>query len=194
MHYLSLMGYHAHGVDLSDISIEYSNFIMDYFSSNVSIFKADAFDLPFDNNSIDVVYSIGMIEHFSLSDQMRMCLEMKRVAEKYVVIGIPNYRPCSASYSTLEDGDEDHLECSLEVLAEKLNFKKITYDGRGIFLPASIMDRNESYKSIMMKKFPTEYKEEYSRMDINRLVNLEKTTTPEFRRMHGFVEYFIGEI
>ncbi|TBR37456.1 methyltransferase domain-containing protein [Marinomonas agarivorans] len=194
IHYLSLMGHTTYGVDLSSTSIEYSNYLKNYFSSKTSFVKADAFNLPYDDNHIDVVYSIGMIEHFDQADQIKLCNEMMRVARKYVIVGIPNYSSCSAAYSTLRDGDEDHLDCSLDKLIATLDLRKVTFDGRGVFLPSSILDNNSEYKSILLNIYPDEYKDEYNKNDIKRLVAREKKLTPQFRRKHGFVEYFIGEV
>lgn len=50
---------------------------------------ADIFDLPLEPKSFDVVYSVGLLEHFSEPDQRRLLSIHARHARKYVVLMTP---------------------------------------------------------------------------------------------------------
>ena len=58
--------------------------------SGKAIFKSgDAFELPFESNSFDVVFSQGLLEHFNKSDIIKILDEHTRVGET-AVISVPN--------------------------------------------------------------------------------------------------------
>jgi hypothetical protein len=194
LHYLSSMGSKAVGVDNSSIGLDYSNYLRECFQSSAEIVRADAFNLPFSNKQFDCVYSIGMVEHYGVEEQLRLCQEMARVARSYLVIGIPNTNAESASHFTVHHGDEDHEPCSLELLVSHLPIHNVVYDGRGIFLQKNGVDKNEDYKKFIVGRFNNLYKEIFERTDLELLISAESQESPEIRRRHGFVEYFIGEI
>ncbi len=50
----------------------------------------DGFDLKFADNSFDVVFNHGVIEHFKREKQDKMLLEMKRVSKNLVYVSVPN--------------------------------------------------------------------------------------------------------
>lgn len=54
------------------------------------IAAADVRRLPFQDESFDVVWSSGVLEHFSESDLANVLSEMSRVSRKYVVSFVPN--------------------------------------------------------------------------------------------------------
>jgi SAM-dependent methyltransferase len=53
------------------------------------IVSADGLSLPFPDDSFDVVYSLGLLEHFGLVDQRRLIREHARVARKSVLLHVP---------------------------------------------------------------------------------------------------------
>ena len=53
-----------------------------------------AFNLPFKDNSFDIVYSIGLYHLFSKNERKRLLGEMKRVSKRYILIDVPQkYSP-----------------------------------------------------------------------------------------------------
>jgi SAM-dependent methyltransferase len=62
-------------------------------ATNCQILSGDGLDLPFDDASFDVVYSLGVLEHFELEDQMRLLREHARVARNEVLLHLPALTP-----------------------------------------------------------------------------------------------------
>lgn len=195
VHYLSkYKNIISYGLDYDDMAIEYSEFLKKHLNSNAVILKGNAFSLPFDDNSIDCVFSIGMIEHYSKEEQLDILKEMARVSKKSLIMGIPNYKESSASYHIIKHGNEEHLDCDLEELANFLPGKKIFFDGRGLFMAKRDVDRNEKYKEFIINTYPNLYKDLFLSNDIEDLMTHERAASPEIRRQYGFIEYFIATI
>jgi ubiquinone/menaquinone biosynthesis C-methylase UbiE len=53
----------------------------------------DMFNLPFRDNSFDIVWNEGVIEHFADPKNIQACKEMARVSRKYVIVAVPNKNP-----------------------------------------------------------------------------------------------------
>lgn len=79
-------------------SVTYS----DFSSTAVSVFtaeqpgiraeRADARSLPFDDDAFELVYSLGLIEHFEDEDRVAILREKFRVSRRYVLIDVPQKR------------------------------------------------------------------------------------------------------
>jgi len=61
-------------------------------SSSVKMVRGSGFELPFDGESFDVVYSQGLIEHFPEDDAHAFLVEHARVCRKggTVIVSVPN--------------------------------------------------------------------------------------------------------
>lgn len=80
-------------VTFSDLEQSLTDKVKDNFDSIVNLdFKAaDAFKLPFEDDSYDVIFHQGFLEHFSDEDIIKFLQEQARVAEK-IVFDVPNGR------------------------------------------------------------------------------------------------------
>jgi ubiquinone/menaquinone biosynthesis C-methylase UbiE len=89
------------------------------FNGKINLKLADAFKLPFSNNSFDLVCHQGFFEHFNDNEIQRLLKEQLRVARK-VVFSVPNNNyPVEKGY-----GDERFLsKKDWEEIFNKLNFK-----------------------------------------------------------------------
>lgn len=58
-----------------------------------NLILGDMFHLPFRDNSFDIVWNEGVIEHFIEPKNLQACKEMKRVSRKYVIVAVPNKNP-----------------------------------------------------------------------------------------------------
>ena len=74
---------------------------------------ADMNNMPFNDNSFDLVISIHSFEH--TLDPIKSLQEMKRVSSKYIFIATPY--PCRKQ---ILEGDEDHLFILNELQMERL--------------------------------------------------------------------------
>lgn len=92
-----LPGSQVTGIDVSENSIMAANRVKDFFHiPNVDFRQGDVFRIPFPDNSFDVVYNEGVIEHFSMDhtpNYVDAVREMARVAKKggAVIAAVPNW-------------------------------------------------------------------------------------------------------
>ena len=86
--------------------------------------KADAFNLPFDDDSFDVCFSQGFLEHFSDDDIRKLLREQLRVSRK-VLFSVPSFW-----YPRQDFGDERLMkkEDWLRILSE-FKLEKASYYG-----------------------------------------------------------------
>lgn len=80
----SKMGANAYVIDYSQKSLEMVKKVSKKENVEINLVKADASVLPFKNNSLDAVYSLGLIEHFK--DPIPIIREQKRVLKKHGLI------------------------------------------------------------------------------------------------------------
>ena len=71
--------------------------------TKVNVWLGSGYDLPFEDNSFDVVSLFDVIEHIPREDELLVLNEMKRVANKAVVLTANNHQ------SQLPDGTELHI-------------------------------------------------------------------------------------
>lgn len=80
------------GVDVEDGAFPSLSFFSHGHGVEVGAIKGSGFNLPFKDNSFDVVYSEGVIEHFSIGESQRMITEHARACRVggLVIISVPN--------------------------------------------------------------------------------------------------------
>jgi len=76
------LGFEATGIDNSDLSIDICR------KKGLKVFKMDAPSMEFSDNSFDVVFAEGLLEHFE--DYEPFVREMIRVSKKYILLVQPN--------------------------------------------------------------------------------------------------------
>ena len=84
-----MTGAHCTGIEKTPNAYEMGK----AYATNCDIRQADAMALPFPDASFDVVYSLGLIEHFEPSEQVRLLREHARCARKMVVMNVPPTLP-----------------------------------------------------------------------------------------------------
>lgn len=64
-----------------------------FFQSNISIIKANIFELPYEDNSVNEILAEGFIEHLSFSDERKFWHEVKRVLKPdgVVTVNAPDF-------------------------------------------------------------------------------------------------------
>lgn len=87
-------------VDISQEALNLAQFLAKKLNKNneIKYIQANLFDLPLQNNSYDLVWNAGTIEHYSESEIISLIKEMTRVTKVggYLIIGVPN--PKSLAY------------------------------------------------------------------------------------------------
>ena len=122
--FLSHLGYNVVSVDNDDGVLEIAQHNNANFKGGVTFNKADAFNLPFDDNSFDLCFSQGFVEHFADGDIRKLLREELRVSRK-VVFSVPSFW-----YPRQDFGDERLMkkEDWLRILSE-FKLEKASYYG-----------------------------------------------------------------
>ncbi len=63
------------------------------YAKNCQIILGDGMHLPFPDQSFDVTYSLGLLEHFEPDDQSRLLHEQARVTRQAILVEVPTDTP-----------------------------------------------------------------------------------------------------
>lgn len=105
---LASMGYNVTGIDINEILVErmkkkYSNI---FNNDKLSFKQSDMLSLPWEENSFELAYHQGVLEHFSNEIIIKALKEQARVAN-WVIFDVPNNK-----YKNRPFGDERLLPIS----------------------------------------------------------------------------------
>jgi len=83
----------SYGVEPDENGIAKTRELADLESGSVKMIRGDGFHLPFPDGVFDVVYSLGLIEHFSVEAGIEMVKEHFRVCGQNgsVIVAVPNF-------------------------------------------------------------------------------------------------------
>lgn len=98
---LSHLGYSVISVDNNKGILKKAQKNNDHYNGKVKFQFADAFKLPFKNNSFDMSISQGFFEHFNNEEIRKLLDEQLRVSKKWVLFSVPNKH-----YPVYDRGDE----------------------------------------------------------------------------------------
>jgi 2-polyprenyl-3-methyl-5-hydroxy-6-metoxy-1,4-benzoquinol methylase len=127
----------------------------------VKTFRREVFDTNFEFDYFDIVVSIGLIEHYSSEDILRIFSEIKKVIKKegVIFIGIPNYKSLPYKKANL-----------LKALDQKFKITKI--------IPGYRNHSEKPYTEMEMKELINK-----SKLKVVRIKNIGSwmpVETPEF--------------
>lgn len=124
--FLSHLGYNAVSIDNNGSVLKIAQHNNAILKGRVAFMKADAFNLPFDDDTFNVCFSQGFFEHFSDSDIRKLLEEQLRVSRK-ALFSVP-----SLWYPRQDFGDERLMEKEdwLGILCEFKLEKADYYRGR----------------------------------------------------------------
>jgi len=91
-------------LDQSKNAIESSKKLAQYYNvKNVDFLMGDIFNMPFDDETFDFCWNIGVLEHYDIKKAKKMILEMTRVTKKngYMCIGVPNFKSLAIAKARL---------------------------------------------------------------------------------------------
>lgn len=81
-------------LDISSCALNYAKKLAKLFKAgNVTYIEGDIFSIPINDKSFDLVWNIGVIEHYNLDNIKEIIREMIRVCNESgtVAVGIPNF-------------------------------------------------------------------------------------------------------
>ncbi len=123
--FLSHLGYNVVSVDNNDSVLRIAQHNNANLKGGVTFKKADAFGLPFDDDSFDACFSQGFFEHFADDDIRKLLREQLRVSSK-VLFSVPSFW-----YPRQDFGDERLIKKGdwLRILSE-FKLEKASYYGK----------------------------------------------------------------
>jgi SAM-dependent methyltransferase len=195
IHLIERHGYRCFAVDHDPSSLQFSALLRTYLATSVALAEADAFRLPFRDDSFDYVYSVGMIEHYERSDQEALVAEMRRCATRFIHLEVPNVCETSAFYPLLvADDDECHLPCDISELLKTAGMRPIHYDGRCVFPRRALVEANPALRRFVDNVPGYVAKKAYRIDDIETLCALERGLDRSDRLRFGYQVYGIGAL
>jgi ubiquinone/menaquinone biosynthesis C-methylase UbiE len=192
---LSINGHQVFGIEKSETALNYAKLVFKEKNQNSdSLIIGNGFKLPFPDNYFDLVFNVGVIEHFSVKEQRLFLEEMKRVSKKFILISIPNNSYGSLYYNFKRISkiyiDETENTINLQYLVKLLNLKPIKYSGFLI-----VNTTNLVYKELnkLYKKYKFIPKEKYSSNDIGDLLKFELKVSDQELFDYGFLRFFLAK-
>lgn len=82
-------------LDISQTALEFARFLAKKFRQNrINFIKGNIFDMKFENQSFDLVWNIGVVEHYKIEQVEEIISEMIRVTKNggYCIVAIPNFK------------------------------------------------------------------------------------------------------
>jgi SAM-dependent methyltransferase len=124
--FLSHLGYKIISIDDDKGVLNIARQNNAYLNGKVTFQKADAYRLPFKDNSFDLCFSQGFFEHFDDEDIRKLVREQLRVA-KVIIFSVPTFW-----YPRQDFGDERLMEKEdwQEILSQFNIEKAIYYSSR----------------------------------------------------------------
>lgn len=124
--FLSHLGYKIISIDNDEGVLNIARQNNGYLNGKVTLQKADAYRLPFKDNSFDVCFSQGFFEHFDDEDIRKLVQEQLRVA-RVIIFSVPSFW-----YPKQDFGDERLMKKDdwLEILSKFKLEKAVYYAGR----------------------------------------------------------------
>lgn len=90
--------------------IDQSEKALGHLSTDVKTIMSDAGSIPLKENSIDLIFSSQMLEHLDDSTFIQAVNEIKRIANRYILITVPNNEDLRKRYAKcINCGTEFHL-------------------------------------------------------------------------------------
>jgi len=106
--YMSSIGYNVTELDINDKILSLAKNISRHYikKGKPKFIKKNLFEMDFKKNEFDVIFSNGVLEHFS-DNEIKKILSLELEQAKYVIVGVPTrfFKPKDAMH-----GDERYLK------------------------------------------------------------------------------------
>ena len=125
-------GYDVLGVDISDGALAITK------NKGVRVTKADIMKgLPFEDNSFDLVYSDGLLEHFV--DPEPILTELFRVSKKYILTFVPRISLLKTVVDTVVPPPKEYKKKDSEWIELHEIFKPVDIESERLFTVLGIL-------------------------------------------------------
>lgn len=202
------------GLDTSRIALKFAQYLSEHYEvkSGLLFVRGDFHQIPFIDNSFDVVYNSGVFEHLRIEEARDLLKEMTRIAKPggYVLIAVPNtkspfYRSLqekeSTTFKDFSDKGYERLpwetrryENNLRDLIESASLRFVRQDGLQIApsRPVKRGDLRPQDLDLFAEYLPDEPIANIgSRIAIWK--RLEGNASPEQRMYYGWSVYAVGQ-
>ncbi len=145
--FLAWLGLDITSIDTNPKVIEVAKQTAEKLNARVVFKVADTFALPYPNQSFDVLFHQGLLEHFKDQDIHKILGEQLRVA-KQVVISVPNHR-----YPRRDFGNERLMDKNKwEKILDRYKLLASTYYSPKIFPKPYLPKSTIQYMAVIEKK------------------------------------------
>ncbi len=160
----------------------------------------------------DLVFSIGVIEHFDKTDQALLLDIHRQLSQRWIMIGVPQLdSPVFKSFIEWAENanqlyPEEHYSCSIPDLATDANLNIVLTDGCHLFLGKSeyyipgCAELDKFYRDIRTlllelggKRYSAFPHMDFTFEDIGILSQVEGLVSQEERVHFGFLNYYLLE-
>lgn len=208
---LAVAKWHCIGIDISPSALELASIAAQSLGVSTEQFKLVNCDFnKWDGPKADIVFSIGVLEHFDVEEQRQLLDFHCHNAQKAVLIGVPNLEsPIFNSFIEWARQnnrlyEEEHLPISVRHLANDLGRKVLVEDGCHLFLSKceyfieGNQELDDFYTSLRARlvrsggeRFSSFPHMDFDANDIDVLSIVETETSQAERLRFGFLHYFL---
>lgn len=197
----------ATGVDNSEGACLFSKMVKeDYLPKNkyknLNIINKDFMRWK-SEEKFDLVFNIGVIEHFSKKTQIAFLNKMKFFSKEYVLVGIPDYNSpifrgfINYFHKVDRLNVKKHLKIDVEKLFQEAEISLIDKTGIGIGISSKEIDFDDSaLVNFLAETFETEDLRNFSidHTMIDWLVEKEMGLPKEERDKFAFLDIYLGKV
>ncbi len=197
----------AHGLDMSETALGFFDYLARLYDvkNNTHTIRADFYQTGLPDNKFDMTYNVGVFEHRTPEERLRLLAEMKRITapEGYVMISVPNLN--SPHYTEMRKREEALFKKLRQFMYPERKLYnvdpgallnegglEVIGDGYVLLAPSAIikprMISPDDYDFFM--RLPQVQGGISERIKAWEL--LEKTATPAMMRKYGWFSYAIG--
>jgi SAM-dependent methyltransferase len=211
---LAMRGVKCVGVDQDPAALAFAEKAHELFGGPVTVdLRLGDFlsrDLPLEQ--ADLVFSIGVIEHYSPEDQLRILARHAQLSSRWVMIAVPNmesplfktFLQAMAAAGTLYD--DEHLPADVPALCRSLRFTIIAEDGCHVFLSkgsdnrfatAELMSFQREIRASLLRlssRYEAFPNMDFVGLDINALTTAESALPANTRRRFGFLRWYLIDV
>lgn len=130
-------------VNVDAVGVDYSKYAVEHAAAKGHVAEADVTNLPFEDNSKDLVISREIFEHLTLEQSKKAFEEMIRVSKKYIYLTIwMNFDEDADDDIVLDDFDRDptHITyCTRNFWEKRL----------GLYVNAGILKRRKDLEEVL---------------------------------------------